>query len=313
MINIFQYKNQKLQKIDQFEEHTWIELVDPTNEEIQKVAKLVGVRQKTILDVLDEEENSRIDAMEDGTVLLVMNVPYLVDQTTKNRYDTIPLGILIPNSNYLVTITLRKNHLFDEFKQEEQKVSESIDKMQFLTRILYKISTLYLTYLNLLNADIDAKEKQLYHTTKNQELVNLLHIEKSLVYFIGSLKANGIVMQKLLQDSVFSLTKMDRNMVKDAIVENNQGIEMAKTYREILTSMTNTYGTIISNNLNDIMKFLAGITIVFSVPTMIASFMGMNVPLGVFETHPFSFFTLLILSLILSFVIAIWLKKKDML
>ena len=140
-----------------------------------------------------------------------------------------------------------------------------------------------------------------------------INIEKSLVYFITSLKGNDVVLEKLARGNILNMYEEDADLLEDAIIENKQGIEMANIYREILTSTTDTYATIISNNLNVIMKFLAGITIVFSIPTMIASFLGMNVPLGDVGTNDFSFIWLVILSILLSIIVAIILKKKNML
>ena len=149
--------------------------------------------------------------------------------------------------------------------------------------------------------------------TNNQDLANLLSIEKSLVYITTSLKSNEIVLEKILKGNVIGFYEEDQELLEDAIVENKQCIEMANLYREILSSMTDSFATIISNNLNTIMKFLAGITIVFSIPTMVASFMGMNVSMGSFGTFPYSFLILIIISLLLSLLVAWILKKKNML
>ena len=153
----------------------------------------------------------------------------------------------------------------------------------------------------------------MYKSTNNKELIDLLNIEKTLVYFSTSLKANDAVLEKLSKGNVITLYEDDSDLMEDAIIENKQAIEMANIYREILTSMTDTYATIISNNLNDVMKFLAGITIVFSIPTMVASFIGMNVPLGNIGSSKLSFILIILISFILSFIIAIILKKKNML
>ena len=145
------------------------------------------------------------------------------------------------------------------------------------------------------------------------ELIELLNVEKTLVYFTTSLKANDVVLEKLSKGNILKLYADDESLMFDAIIENKQAIEMSNIYREILTSMTDTYATIISNNLNDIMKFLAGITIVFSVPTMVASFIGMNVPLGNIGASSYSFILIIAFSVILSLIIAFILKRKNML
>ena len=165
----------------------------------------------------------------------------------------------------------------------------------------------------MINSEIENKEKDLIKSTSNKELLNLMHIQKSLVYFVTSLKANAIILEKLSKGNVLNLYEEDEDLLEDAIIENNQGIETANIYREIISSMSDTYATIISNNLNTVMKFLAGITIVLSIPTIIASFMGMNVDLGLLNNNPFAFLIILLISIVISLIIAFVLKKKGML
>ena len=176
-----------------------------------------------------------------------------------------------------------------------------------------KVSSSYLKVLNIVNNDIDVKERVLYKSTDNKHLVELLNIEKTLVYFITSLKANDLVLEKLSKGNVISMYEEDIEILEDTIIENKQGIEMCNIYKEILSNVTDTYATIVSNNLNVAMKFLAGITIVLSVPTMISSFMGMNVNLGVLATNDYSFIFICLISLLVALLIAWILKRKNML
>ena len=182
-----------------------------------------------------------------------------------------------------------------------------------MIQILLKTASLYLRVLNIVYKDIDAKEKVLYHSTNNKYLVELLDIEKTLVYFITSLKANDLVLDKLSKGNVISMYEEDIELLEDTIIETKQGGEMCSIYKEILSSITDTYATIVSNNLNVAMKFLAGITIVLSVPTMISSFLGMNVNLGNFASNNYAFLSICVISLIVVLFIAWLLKKKDML
>ena len=175
------------------------------------------------------------------------------------------------------------------------------------------VAGIYQKELTGINEYIDSKEKVLLKSTNNKELVNLLNVEKTLVYFITSLKANEIALEKIAKGTIIEITKENEELLEDALIETKQAIETASIYREILSSMTDTYATIISNNLNDVMKFLAGITIVFSIPTMVASFIGMNVPLGSIGDSPFSFILIILFSVLLSLIIAYILKRKNML
>lgn len=311
MLNIYKTKNSLLEKVDTIENNTWIELLSPTTEEVKETIEKTNIDEDLINKVLDEEELPRIEIGKKST-LIVVDTPVLLDNRSKNKYDTYPLGIII-GKNHFVTVSLKELEVFGDFKQNRIKNFFTEKKTRFTIQILLKIASLYQKDLKIIHEDMHKKEHVLYQSTKNKELVELLNIEKTLVYFVTSLKANDIVLEKLAKGSILSLYEEDIDLLEDALIENKQAIEMANIYREILTSMTDTYATIISNNLNEIMKFLAGITIVFSIPTMIASFLGMNVPLGVFGGNSYAFIWILGLSLLVSLLTAYLLKKRNML
>lgn len=300
-----------LNELKEMEEDCWIHLVHPTLDEVKQVCAKTGADERLISKVLDEEELSRIE-VEGESTLIVLNIPYLVDHAHKNKYRTLPLGIIHTN-RYIITIILKENKLFEDFENGNVRDFHTEKKTRFTIQLLLRISQGYLFGLDEMNKDIERQEHQLAKATKNQELIEMLNIEKSLVYFMGSLKYNQATLERLSKGNVIPFYEEDKDLLEDAMIESNQAIEMATIYKEIMASTTETYASIISNNLNVIMKFLAGITIVFSVPTMVASFMGMNVPLGDFATNPASFFILILISLGVSLLIAYWLKKKDML
>lgn len=313
MIKIYKTDvNGVLEELKEIEENCWIDLMEPTEEELKEVVSKTGVSFKHLIKVLDEEELPRIEVEEEET-LVVTDFPYNVDRARKNKYTTLPMGMLVSSKNYFLTICGKKHHLLDPFKESKIREFYTDRKTRFVVQILLQVAISYLDELKVINKDITSREKILYKTTENKELLNLLNIEKSLVYFITSLRENEAVLERLEKGEILPLYKEDLSLIHDAIIENRQGIDMANIYREILTSMTDTYATIISNNLNRIMKFLAGITIVFSIPTMIASFMGMNVPLGSFGSHSFSFFFIIIVSFLFAILIAWILKRKNML
>lgn len=298
-------------EIKKIESNCWIDMKNPTIEEMQLISKKTKIDLDLFTTVIDDEEVSRIEEHKD-VKLIVVNYPYITTTEAKNKYNTLPLGIIVSN-DYLITISIKKADFLNSFRNNSVKDFFVYKKTRFILQILYSISTKYLKCLREINKEITHKEKTLYHSTGNKELINLLNIEKSLVYFITSLKGNDVVLEKLARGNILNMYEEDTDLLEDAIIENKQGIEMANIYREILTSTTDTYATIISNNLNVIMKFLAGITIVFSIPTMIASFLGMNVPLGSVGQNDFSFVWLVIFSILISLIVAIILKKKNML
>lgn len=305
-------KENKLNIIDKYLKNTWIDLVNPSEEEIKEVVEETGVDEDLIRKMLDEEELPRIE-QEDNATLIVIDTPYLADTHYKNRYKTYPLGIIICKNSYFITVSLKKINLLDDFRKNKVKDFYTSKKTRFLIQILLKTASSYLKVLNSVNIDMEAKEKILSKSTQNKHLIDLLNIEKTLVYFITSLKANDLVLEKLEKGNILDMYEEDLELLEDTRIENRQAIETSNIYREILSSVTDTYATIVSNNLNIAMKFLAGITIVFSIPTMIASFLGMNVPLGFIGDMDISFVLIIILSFIIAILVAIWLKKKDML
>ncbi len=295
-----------------FEKNTWIDLVNPTEEEIQNVSEVCKINSSVILQVLVEKELPRVKKF-DGGVLIVIDVPYMKDKSIRNKYVTYPLGIILCDSDYILTVSLIEHEFLQKFKQSRIENFDISKRVRFLLQILFNSSSAYLYTLDVLDANIKKIEKSTYHSTNNKQMLNFLNIQNSLVYFITSLKANSMVLEKLQKDNVISMNKEEKILLEDAVIENKQCIESSMIFREILSSTIDAYGTIISNNLNVIMKFLTGITIVFSIPTMIASFLGMNVPLGAVGESDLSFLLICIISFIVSFILACWLNKKNML
>lgn len=301
----------KIKKIKRIVTDSWIELTSPTNDEIDKVVEKTNVNKDLILKMLDDEERPRVE-QSGNAILIVIDTPYL-EHDESNNYKTYPLGIIITDNNYVITITSKRLNLLNDFKKNKVKNFRTAKKTRFLIQILLKTANYYLRDLKKIYANIDKTEQILKKSTENKELITLLEIEKTLVYFITSLKANDTVLEKLSKGTMLPLYEGDLDLLEDATIENKQAIEMSTIYRDILSSITDTYANIVSNNLNYIMKFLAGATIVLSIPTMISSFLGMNVPLGSISNYDNAFIMILLVSVVISIVVAIILKKKNML
>ena len=185
-------------------------------------------------------------------------------------------------------------------------------KSRFLFQIMLENASSYLTYLKRINKETEIAESTLKHSMKNRELLKMLSLEKSLVYFTTSIKSNEVVMEKTLRGKFIKLYEDDEDILEDAIIENKQAIEMGKIYSDILNGTMDAYASIISNNLNGVMKFLTSITIVLAIPTMVSSFWGMNVELP-FQNNINGFQIMIAISILLTLAVTIWLKKKDML
>lgn len=299
-----------ISKLEKIEKDCWINLTLPTTEEIDLVSKETGISRELILKLLDEEEIPRTE-VDGSSTLIVVDSPYIED--TDNKYATMPLGIIIDNNGYLLTISSKKLEVLRNFKNGMVKDLHTEKKSRFTIQILYENAKLYLKYLKFINRNIYNKEKILYNATENKELISVLNIEKSLVYFITSLKENDVLIDRMAKGNVIPMYEDDLDLLEDAQIENKQGVEMANIYREILSSVSDAYATIISNNLNQVMKILTSITIIFSIPTMIASFIGMNVPLGKLSTLSYSFWIIIGISVLISIALAVYLRKKKLL
>ena len=302
----------KVKKAKTISADSWIDMISPTPEEIEKVLDMTNIDADLILKMLDDEERPRIDVTPNAT-LVVIDTPYLESDKDHFVYNTSPLGIIITDNNYVITISPSGTKVLSNFKKNKIKDFRTAKKTRFLIQILIETATEYIKALKVVNKRIELQEKDLTKSTSNKELIEMLDLEKTLVYFLTSLKANDLVLEKLKKGNILPLFEGDSDLLDDAIVENKQAIEQSEIQRNILESITDTYAAIINNNVNEIMKFLAGITIVLSVPTMISSFLGMNVPFGDIGNNPLSATIIFIVSIIFSIIIDIILKKKNLL
>lgn len=305
MLKVYKTVSNKTKRVKKISEDCWVDLVMPSDNEIDEVVNETKVDRDLILKMNDIDELPRTEKSGDST-LIVIDVPSVEEKITY------PLGIII-NDSYIITISPKKLFVLNDFKNSQIPDFKTSKKNRFLIQILLKTASLYLRILKQVGRQIEEKEELLRYNTTNEDLIDLLELEKTLVYFMTSLKANDLVLEKLSKETVLTLYEGDLDLLDDAIIENKQAIEMNTIYKDILSSIANTYEAVISNNLNIAMKFLAGFTIVISVPTMISSFLGMNIPLGNLSNDPYSIITVTIVSVVLSVIVAIILKKKNML
>lgn len=315
MINIYNtnLENNQLEEINKIQKGCWVNLVSPSDEEIINVCSELKISTDYVKDSLDYEEKARIDTEEDdGTVLFVIDVPIIEKEGDSYSYSTMPLGVIIVRDDYIVTVSLRKSIVIEKFIKSKVKNFVTYMKSRFLFQIMLENSSAYLIYLKRINKETEIAESTLKHSMKNRELLKMLSLEKSLVYFTTSIKSNEVVMEKTLRGKFIKLYEDDEDILEDAIIENKQAIEMGKIYSDILNGTMDAYASIISNNLNGVMKFLTSITIVLAIPTMVSSFWGMNVELP-FQNNINGFAIMVAISILLTLGVTVWLKKRDML
>lgn len=296
----------------EYKKGNWINMVSPTEEEIAEVCKNVNIEENFIRYALDNEEKARIDIEdEDNTVLFIIDVPVRERERDSIIYSTMPIGIIFVRDDYFITVSLNKNQIIENLENKLKNII-TYKKSRLLLQIFYSNAEMYLNLLKKINKETEIAEYILKNSMKNKELLKLLSLEKSLVYFTTSLKSNEVVMEKTMRGKIVKLYEEDEDLLEDSIIENKQAIEMSKIYNDILTGTMDAYASIISNNLNGVMKFLTSITIILAIPTMLASYWGMNVKVPL-ENNPYAFYIILLVSVIIAIIVTLWLNKKNML
>lgn len=312
MIQIFRTIDGQIHQVSEVQEGCWVNLIKPTEDELNQISADYKIDIDHLKASLDEEERSRIEVEENYTLILV-DIPVIEERNEKDWYVTIPLAIII-SDELIFTICLEDTPVLGAFIQGRVKNFFTYKKTRFILQILYKNATMYLQYLRIIDKKSEVIEKKLHRSTKNSELIELLELEKSLVYFTTSLRANEVVLEKLLKAESIKQYPEDRELLEDVIIENKQAIEMANIYSGILSGTMDAFASVISNNLNIVMKFLATVTIVMSIPTMIASFYGMNVnSQGMpWASSPYGFAYVVVFSIVLTVIVALIFAKKDL-
>lgn len=293
-------------RLDSVQDGCWVNLTYPSEDELNTVAVTLGVEPSFLRAALDEEETSRIDT-EEGQTLIIIDAPS-VEKDDAVVYSTLPLGIIV-TEKHIITVCLKETSILKDFQDGLVRNADTQKRTQFILYMLLQVAKRFLQYLKQIDKIYNYMERQLYKSQRNKELIQLLDLEKSLVYFNTSLKANEVTLEKILRGRIITLYEEDHDLLEDVLIEVRQAIEMANIYSSIISGMMDAFASVISNNLNVIMKVLTSITILLTIPNIFFSFYGMNVanlPLNQFWWFP------LVLSLGVIVVTGIILKKKDL-
>ena len=312
MIKIYKTFDGVTKEIEQQESGCWICMTNPSESEVLSVARENNIEVEDMRAALDEEERSRIEVEEDYIMILV-DIPSVEMDGDKETFTTIPMSILLAK-DAIITVCLQETNVLTSFIRTRVRNFHTYMKTRFILQILYKNASMYLQGLRTINKKSDMVERKLHTSMRNQELIELLDLEKSLVYFTTSLRGNEMVLEKLLKTDQIKKYPEDTDLLEDVIIENKQAMEMANIYSGILSGMMDAFASVISNNLNIVMKFLATVTIVLSIPTMIFSAYGMNVNSSgmPFASSPYGFVLVILFSILLSILVAIIFAKKKM-
>ncbi len=306
--------NKKLSKLSISEavSGSWFSLINPTEEEIKQVSLVLGLDEDFLRNSLDLDEKSRIE-IEDGNILIITNLPIMTDD---GCFDTLPMGIIYTPTS-IMTVCSMDNNILASFNETTAYSFDTRNKTEFMLKILYRSVKFYLKYLDIINRTTDNIENELQKATNNKALFQLMEIQKTLVYFSTALKDNDIVLQKIMRmtnstsTNYLKTTEEDIDLLEDVIIDIRQAIEMVDMHRMILEAMMEGFASIINNNLNLVMKFLAAITIIMSIPTMIGGLWGMNVKVP-YGNNPYGFLIVVALSIITSIAVVFYFRKKGM-
>lgn len=310
MFTIYRSIENEIIILDKIEKGAWVNIVNPNETEISCLSEYLKIPIEHLKAALDEEERARIELDEECTIVLIDIPVASKDTSERGIYYTIPLGIIITNEN-IVTVSLRENSVIRPFLENKVKSFWTFKKTRFLLQIFYRNSKVYLQYLRNIDKTSDVIESRLHRSLKNEELIQLLELEKSLVYFSTSLKSNEIVLEKIQRANLIKMYPDDMELLEDVIIENKQAIEMSNIYSNILSGTMDAYASVISNNLNMVLKFLTSVTIIISIPTMVASFFGMNVHVP-FENDAHAFMIIFMISILFSVILSVFMVRKEL-
>lgn len=313
MKRIFKTVDDHMTECTTLEKGCWVHLQNPTKEEVDGLNARFALDPTFLAAALDEEESARIEHdPEKGQTLIVVDIPYVESEGSGYVYSTIPLGIVLVDE-IIITVCTRETPIINDFTEERIRGFWTNKRTRFILQLLHRNASRYLAYLKQIDKASMHVQEKLEKSSRNQELLQMMKLEKSLVFFSTSLKSNEMVLERLMrQTNILKQFPEDTDLLEDVIIENKQAIEMCAIYRDIMTGTMDTFASIISNNLNITMKVLTSLTAVLSIPTIIASLWGMNVGGIPFAASPFGFWIVVGISILLAIVSFIFMYKKQM-
>lgn len=310
MIQYYKTTGNQLVEINGVDKDCWVNVVCPTAAEIEFLTQKLLIAPELLTDPLDADESPRVEQHK-NCLLIVCRIPFELGWDADSPYHTLPLGIIFKR-DLIVTVSSKPTEVTSAFVEQRIKNFNTAMRERMVLQLFLKSSTLFLRYLKNINNKADEIQLTLHKSTRNRELLQLLNFEKSLVYFTTSLKSNELMMARLQQLSIMSsLRENERELIEDVIIETKQAIEMSKIYSNILGSMMGAHSSIISNNLNITIRFLTSVTIILSLPILVASLYGMNVVLP-FQNDTNAFWIVMLIAIALSGLGVLYFRKKNL-
>lgn len=308
MVRIFKTLDGQIQKISEPTSDCWIALTNPNQEELTDTAARFGIDMHDLRCPLDLEERSRIQA-EDEYILIILDIPAADTNEGKDKFYTIPFGIIL-KEDVILTVCLYDTPVLAVFMDGRVRHFSTYKRTRFICQMLMHNAQMFLQYLRIINKKSDEIEQKLHISQRNQELFDMLELEKGLVYITTSLRGNQVVLERIARTGSVPRDEYEEELLADVIIENKQAIEMGKIYSDILSSTTDAYASVISNNLNIVMKFLSVITIVLTVPTIMTGAFGMNVGGIPCRDNPYGFWIISGVGVLLTLLVGYILGKN---
>lgn len=306
-----------MNKVEAPQPGCWINLVEPTPEESSWLINEIGVVPEFVHSALDEEETSHIDYDEDvHQTLVIVDYPSAEDTEDMQdpsmiQYQTLPISIIfLPEKNIMVTVSLQESPIVHDMSSGRVRSVNTHLQTRFLLQMLLRISQSYLIALRRIDRLSTQTEMRLYGSMRNEELLQMLSLEKSLVFFSTSLKSAEVTLNKIMHGHLIKLYEDDQDLMDDVMIEVHQAQEMCNIYSNILSGTMDAYASVISNNLNIVMKVLTVITIVMAIPNMIFGFWGMNVMLPLSDAPWFNTWMFPLVITIIACTVVAWIFKK---
>lgn len=309
MIEYFGTQNNVVTKLTALDKKCWIHVTAPTAQEIETLTTQFNLPLDILTDILDTDESARIE-VEGRYLIIIIKIPAINNDESNIPYITVPLGVMISN-DYFISLCNTENDIINDVKNNRVKNFDMSNNRRFVLQMFLRISSQYLRNLKDISRTQREIEKKINISVKNKELLKLLEMEKSLVYFSTSLKSNELMMEKLKRSKFSKMNEEDEDLIDDVIIENRQAIEQTNIHTNIMSGTMDTFASIISNNQNVVIKSLTTITIFLMIPTLVASFYGMNITLP-YQGNPYAFAIVIGLSLFLSVIGVMYFRKKDL-
>jgi magnesium transporter len=316
MYKIYKTARGKLSNPEKPVPNSWIDITSPSQEELDELKPYFEIPEEVMVSVRDREEVPKMEEVDDFQFILIQT-PYQpeTEDTQEGEYLVRPLGIIY-NRDYVITITDGPNEVVNYLKMKlknysNNRIIDTLKPQRLILKLILFSAKIYLRSLKKINHGIQLAQEEMGKSFDNRDIIKLMDTEKSLTYFNRSLHSNHVIIEKLSKRKFFNQEELDQELVQDVVDENKQALETGKIYENIVTNTANTFSTIISNSVNQNVKFLTSLTIILMLPTLIASVYGMNIALPL-QNSPFAFEYVMSISLFLVVGGIIWFYRKKL-